>query len=277
MKRRARPVRSTAFRRPVYRRYDQSVTIPFRTGVPRKRALRQAQTRARIRAISLPRLLSGSTVLAVALISVWIGFSDTFYVRRPVVTGNLRVPAQSIVAGSRIAGMHVLWLNTKETEVTLLREVPQLESAHMSCRLPADCSIAVSEREPLLAWRWGQAVVWIDRAGVAFPAQGDAPDLLTVESIDAPAPVPGQKIDQKLMSAIVSASVELPDVGRYRYTLARGLEFDDPKGYPVYLGAGANMQDRATVWRALRDDLSRREIVPAYIDVRFPLAPYYGR
>ena len=276
MKRRGRPNRRT-----LYRRYDQVLTSPIRlappstalrTG-PRQRALRQAETRE----INWPRVLSGSIMVAVVLVSLWIGFSDTFYVHTPGVTGNVRVLTPTIVAGSGIVGLHVMWLNAQEVEASLLKAVPQLASAQLTCELPANCSIAVSEREPLLAWRWGQAVVWIDREGVAFPAQGNAPDLLTIESTDAPAPLPGQHIDPKLMSAIVSVASELPKVRRYRYSTDRGLEFQDQNGYPVYLGAGANMADRVAVWRALRDDLAARRIAPKYIDVRFPLAPYYER
>jgi len=66
-------------------------------------------------------------------------------------------------------------------------------------------------------------------------------------------------------------------VRAYRYSTGRGLEFADPDGYPVYLGSGSNMSDRAAVWRALREDLAARGIAPKYIDVRFVLAPYYER
>ncbi|HJW82974.1 MAG TPA: hypothetical protein VJ754_01600 [Anaerolineae bacterium] len=275
MKRRGRPAR-----RATYRRYDQAVTSLLwpvsdraHRAPSRRRALRQAETHA----ILGPRVLSGSIVAALMLVSVWAGFSDTFYVRAPIVTGNSRVPAPTIVAGSGIAGMHVMWLNARQVETAMLRAVPQLQSAQLACELPANCSIAVSEREPLLAWRWGQAAVWIDREGVAFPAQGDVPGLLTIASTEAPAPLPGRKLDQKLMSAIVSLASELPKVRRYHYSTERGLEFQDERSYPVYLGTGANMADRVAVWRALGDNLAARRITPKYIDVRFPLAPYYER
>ena len=275
MRRRGRPARRTT-----YRRYDQAVTrslwpVSDRSHLApsRRRAMRQAETHA----IHAPRVLSGSIIAALMLVSAWIGFSDTFYVRAPVVTGNSRVPTRTIVAGSGIAGMHVMWLNAPRVEAALLQAATQLQSAHLACELPAHCSIAVSEREPLLAWRWGQAVVWIDLEGVAFPAQGDVPGLLTIESTEAPAPLPGQKLDQKLMSAIIALASELPKVRRYHYSTERGLEFQDERSYPVYLGTGANMADRVAVWRALGDTLAGRGITPKYIDVRLPLAPYYER
>jgi cell division septal protein FtsQ len=224
-----------------------------------------------------PRAVSGAIVLAIAVLGVWIGFDDAFYAAAPVVTGRSRVPAEEIVRGSRLEGLHVLWVNSREVEATLLQTTPAIRAARASCALPADCTIAVAEREPLFAWRWGQATVWIDQAGVVFPARANGPDLVTVESVDAQPPPPGQQVDPSRMTAIVAAMQALPDVRAFRYSAARGLELADPGGYPVYLGTGSNMSDRAAVWRALRADLAGRGITPKYIDVRFPLAPYYER
>ena len=30
------------------------------------------------------------------------------------------------------------------------------------------------------------------------------------------------------------------------------------------------------IWKALRDNLIAREVQPKYVDIRYPLAPYYG-
>jgi hypothetical protein len=118
--------------------------------------------------------------------------------------------------------------------------------------------------------------MWIDRSGVAFAAQGEATGLVTVDAVDAPALVPGERVEPEVLAAMATTLDALPEVRAFRYSTARGLEFDDPSGYPVYLGTGSNLDDRIAVWRALRADLAAREIAPAYIDVRFPLAPYYA-
>lgn len=270
MKRRGRPAR------PTYRRYEATAQLlpsaRSRAATPR-RALRQAQ----IPALDRPRLMSLALLAAIALAGVWIGFDDAFYVHGVSVTGNARVLAAEIVAGSRLAGQHALWINPGDAEAALLRAVPSLETARVTCALPADCSIEVTERRPFAAWRWGQAEVWIDRTGLVFAARGDAPDAITIDAVDAPIWVPGQRLEPELLTAIAAATAALPDVRAYRYSTGRGLEFDDPSGFPVYLGVGSDMIDRVTVWRAIRQDLTERGLTPSYIDVRFPLAPYYGR
>lgn len=272
-----------------YRRYKAVAVAPLRLTrdtTTSRRSLRQAEARG----FNHPRAVSGALVVAVALVGIWIGFDESFYVSVPSLTGHRRVPAVEIVSGSGMAGLHALWVNSSEIEAALLRALPSLSAARVSCALPATCTIAVTEREPFLAWRWGQAEVWVDRGGVAFAAPGGpaplplaevagqaAPQRLVVESIDAPGLAPGQQVDPQAMSTMVAAAAALPDVRAYRYSAARGLEFDDPNGFPVYLGVGSNVSDRAAVWRALREDLAARGITPTYIDVRFPLAPYYGK
>ncbi|HLF29169.1 MAG TPA: cell division protein FtsQ/DivIB [Anaerolineae bacterium] len=271
MKQHRRPAPKATYRR--YAAVMAPAVRSVREPVSSKRRLQQAEAREWDR----PRAVSASLVVLVALLSAWVGFGDTFYVPIPKVIGNALVPAEEIVASSGLTGLHVAWVSSPAIRSALLHRTPALREARVSCALPADCSIAVVEREPLFAWRWGQAQVWVDAAGIVFPAYGRLPDLLTIESSDVQLPQPGRSVDPKLLTAIVSIAQALPEVRAYRYSAARGLEFTDREGYPVYLGSGSNMADRVLVWRILRDDLAARSLKPAYVDVRFPLAPYYGK
>jgi hypothetical protein len=54
------------------------------------------------------------------------------------------------------------------------------------------------------------------------------------------------------------------------------LEFNDERGFPVYLGLANDMSDRVMIWKALRDSLAARDVLPKFVDIRNPLAPYYG-
>lgn len=274
MKQRRRPAR-----RPQRgaRRYEV-VALPTLRGSTRGAYVRHQNLRqAREFRIDRGRLVSLAVLMTLVLAGVWIGFDETFYVSVPGVTGQTRVPVDDIARASGLIGLHVAWANSTEVESRLLEALPSLRAARVTCSLPADCAITVAEREPFLAWRWGDALVWVDQDGVVYAARNGLQDVLTIESSDVQPPPPGQRVDSDLMAAIVAAARALPEVRIFRYSAARGLEFTDASGYPVYLGTGSNMADRAVVWRALREDLASRGIEPVYIDVRFPLAPYYGR
>ncbi len=274
MKHRRRPAR-----RPQRgaRRYE-AVALPALRGSTRGAYVRHRNLRqASEFRIDRGRLVSLTVLMTIVLTGVRIGFDETFYISVPGVTGQTRVPVDDIARASGLIGLHVAWANSAEVESRLLEALPSLRAARVTCSLPADCAITVAEREPFLAWRWGGALVWVDQDGVVYSTRNGLQDMLTIESSDVQPPPPGQRVDSDLMTAIVAAAQALPEVRMFRYSVARGLEFTDASGYPVYLGTGSNMADRAVVWRALREDLASRGIEPLYIDVRFPLAPYYGR
>jgi len=259
------------------RRYE-AVALPALRGSTREAYARHRKLQqARVFRIDRRRLVSLTMLATAVLAGVWIGFDGTFYISVPRVTGQARVPVEDIARASGLIGLHIAWANSAEVESRLLEALPSLRAARVTCSLPADCIIAVAEREPFLAWRWGDALVWVDQDGVVYSARSGMQDVLTIESSDVQPPPPGRRVDPDLMTAILSAAQALPEVRTLRVSAARGLEFTDASGYPVYLGTGTNMADRVAVWRALSEDLASRGIQPAYVDVRFPLAPYYGR
>ena len=274
MKHRRRPARRP--QRGAWR--YEAVTLPTLRGLTRGAYVRHRnlQQASEFR-IDRSRLVSLAVLMTIVLTGVWIGFDEAFYISVPGVTGQTRVPMDDIARASGLIGLHLAWVNSAEVESRLLEALPSLRAARVTCSLLADCAITVAEREPFLAWRWGDALVWVDQDGVVYSARNGLQDMLAIESSDVQPPPPGQRVDPDLMTAIVAAAQALPEVRIFRYSAARGLEFTDASGYPVYLGTGTNMADRAVVWRALREDLASRGIEPVYIDVRFPLAPYYGR
>jgi cell division septal protein FtsQ len=226
-----------------------------------------------------PRVWSGALLIVVIGLAIWFGVDDRFYASNLKVTGNARTSAAVIAKASGLLGVQAFWLNPAEAERKLLAAVPQLRGVQVTCQFPASCAIKVDERKPLVAWQYGSATTWIDQDQVAFAAEGQAAvePVITIVAPQGPALFPGQKADPKLVQAALSIAQAMPDVQRYRYTAAYGLEFDDPRGFPVYLGLSSDMTERAAIWKALSAQLTAQNIQPQFVDVRYPLAPYYGQ
>ena len=231
-----------------------------------------------LEAIARPRVLTGFLLVVVIGLAIWMGADDQFYISGLRVTGNLRTPSLDIALKSGIVGLHIFWFNASETEVQLPKLLPSIKRARVTCDFPAKCTISVQERMPLVAWQYGGVTTWIDADRIAFAAQGSNPpdSLITIVAPQGPALFPGQQADPQLVDAALAVAQALPEVHRYRYTKTFGLEFDDPRGFPVYLGLNQNMADRISIWKALSAELAARNIQPRFVDVRFPLAPYYG-
>jgi POTRA domain-containing FtsQ-type protein len=223
------------------------------------------------------RSVSIALLVIVIGLAIWLGLDDRFYVNSIKVTGNDRLNAADIVQKSGAQGTHIFWLKPDEVAQQLPTVMPSISSAKMSCDFPSDCTLSVVERQPIVAWQYGSAVTWIDTDRIAFAAEGKSShSLITIVAMQGPALFPGQHADQQLIEAALAIAQALPEVHTYRYSPAHGLEFDDARGYPVYLGLGSNMADRVMVWRSLSTYLASRDITPKFVDVRYPTAPYYG-
>ncbi len=251
-----------------YRRYE-TATLAGRI---------ETIARPTFEAVTSSRVMAGALLIIVAGIAVWLGLDDRFYVRQIDVTGNSFTPSSEIIRSSGVAGTHIFWVNSSEVEAQLLRAQPSIKKASVTCRLPAVCSIDVQERTPLIAWQYGNAVTWIDADSAAFAARETQQDLklITIKATQGPALFPGRLADPKVVQAALSVARLMPEIRSYRYSGAHGLEFDDERGFPVYLGLGEDMSDRVMIWKALREDLSQRNVQPKFVDIRYPLAPYYG-
>ena len=57
--------------------------------------------------------------------------------------------------------------------------------------------------------------------------------------------------------------------------MEHGLEFQSDRGFPVYLGLGENMADRAMMWKATEAELDQLDVTPEFVDLRYPVAPYF--
>jgi cell division septal protein FtsQ len=209
-----------------------------------------------------------------AILYLWL--SDTFYVTRIGVAGNVLTPAQEIVQASGIGGQHMLWVNHAAASERVANGIPSIKSARVDCQLPNRCVIKVQERQPSVAWRFGGAVTWIADDGMAFAAKRDANlPLITIDAPQGPALLPGKEADQRIVKAAVAVAKAMPSVRSYKYTVEHGLEFQSEDGFPVYLGLGENMADRAMMWKAVEAELKAQGVIPQFVDLRYPVAPYF--
>ncbi len=220
-------------------------------------------------------LIMVAAVVVGAILFIWL--SDTFYVTRLSVVGNALTPAQEIVQISGIGGQHMLWVNHAEASERIVNGIPSIKSARVDCQLPNRCVIKVQERKPTVAWRFGGAVTWIADDGMAFAAYRNVEmPLIMIDAPQGPALLPGKEADQRIVTAAVAVARALPGVRQYKYTVEHGLEFQSEQGFPVYLGLGENMTDRAMMWKAVEGELNHLGVTPQFVDLRYPVAPYFA-
>lgn len=235
-----------------------------------------AATRASVRWIRGLLLLVAFVVLVGAL---WLTVDDRFYIYRTEIVGLGRLSPDEVFQASGLPGLHVLWVRSAECEARLLNTLPTLESAQVACRLPARCTITVTERQPRLVWNEDGQLWWVDAQGVVFPAeitaQDTSPDAWSVRG-----PLPrGEdgELDERVRVALAELWAAGVDISpELYYVPGRGLILTDERNWRVIVGQGPGMDRRLQVLETLAADLEARSLTPRFVDVRFADAPYYS-
>ncbi len=181
---------------------------------------------------------------------------------------------------------------------------PELTNIHLRISLPNGITVSAAERQPIMAWKAGDQVYWIDAEGVVMPARGDAGQLLTVESSGVlPLSRPARQInnvvdyarmviesktasfdpqesinyfDPAVLKAAVEMSTLMPAGATLVYDSISGMGWNDPGGWKVYFGNDlSNIQFKQAEYQAIMQQLSGQGITPVMISVKHIDSPYY--
>lgn len=220
------------------------------------------------------RLLSVLLLIAASWIFYWFGTNEMFYVRGLRVEGSERVDEAELMLTSGLAGINIFWVDTRAAEQAI-EELPDIASARVHCSLPADCAVHLVERKPLFVWLQGDARAWIGTDGMVLPARGDFAEAIVLEASASTALRPGDQVDLDLVTAVEQLQRLRPEIPMYQFSDEYGLSFRNAHGWLVRLGGGPQMETKLRVLDALTEHLATQGIAPAFVDVRFPEAPYY--
>lgn len=220
------------------------------------------------------RPISAFLLIVAAWLVYWFSSEDMFYIQSIQVTGSKRLTEAELMGISGLEGVNIFWVDTRVVEETI-EEMPDIASARVHCGLPADCVIDLVERQPLFVWLQGQAKAWIGSDGTVLPARGDLSDALVLNASGSTALKPGDRVGSELVTAVTELQRLKPEIRVYDYSNEYGLSFRNSHGWQVRLGKGPEMEAKLKVLDALTQYLAGHGIVPSFVDVRFPDAPFY--
>lgn len=217
-----------------------------------------------------------STLLLAA--TAWLGYiffgTDDFYVYGATVEGSLVVPSEEIFEVSELDSQSIFWVNPERT-AKAIAHLPDIKSAEVACRLPAQVTIRIVERQARVVWQWQDRQFWVDDHGVVLNPRGVLPDALSVHDRSADPPRLGGRVDARAVIAAQQLCDLRPQLRAVIYHPERGLMLESQGGWLVYLGVGDDMAPKLAILEALEEDLREQGVRPAYIDLRYPQRPTY--
>jgi cell division protein FtsQ len=204
-------VRNTSFGTPIRR--QAAVSQPRRQYYV---ALDTPGTELRLPALPVIRpgwrLLSTTIALGCLVALVSLLFSPFFKVGPVEVLGMERLTAPEVQAVISLENLSIIEVNSTDIKNQLIEKFPDLEQVAVAVALPASVTVTVKERTPVVAWKKGDSISWVDSSGIIFPKRGDVADLLTIHSEEAPPlyvapqPVDDQALTQDANSSAVTGA-----------------------------------------------------------------------
>lgn len=275
---------------------------------PRRRArLPLDSTGAEVKLPSVPslnvgwRLLSGVMTAAMswAIFAFWS--SPEFEVQSVEILGLQSVSQAEVFAQLQVVGEPVFMIDPQAIGKMVLKKFSALEDVLVEVSYPAEITITVTERQPVVAWEQaGIASWWIDNNGMKFESLGSNEGLVVVHALAAPPSLPasfeeeeeGQKEEEKedqaefevtqlltpeMVEAILYLAEHAPENSKMIYDGRHGLGWADlDKNWNVYFGKKLdNLPVRLAIYQTIVKDLAGKKWSPLFISVEYLRSPYY--
>lgn len=223
------------------------------------------------------RMFSTFIVVSLSILLFLFFSTDLFYVHSIAVGGLKYMSKEEIFALTNIANMQIFWVDPQEVRRNILRS-PTVAEADVQVGWPPQMvQISIQEREPAVVWVQSGLPTWVDIQGRVMSQREDRSDLLQVQSDVADGPL-GQNV--QLEVDIISGALQLkalnPSMTTVRYNPAKGLGYQDQRGWMAWFGVGTDMPEKIAIYNAIVNNLIERGVQVSEINVVNPDAPFYS-
>jgi len=247
-------------------------------------------------------LLAGA--FSFAIFTAWQ--SPNYMVSTVHIEGLQRLPENDVLDVLDIYGLHIFTLEPEGVSQLIHQHFPEFRDVQVKLSLPAQVSIHVVERQPMIAWQLKDDLLWVDSDGYLIPARGEVNHMLTIQADGLPSyhligkedistenvirdkpifkeymddlvffSIPKQ-IDGNLLTAILQLNAWMPDESMLLYQEKRGIGWTDIRGWDVFVGSKLeNINDKMLMYETIVRKLEEQGIQPSIVSVEFLHAPYY--
>ncbi|MCO5176030.1 MAG: FtsQ-type POTRA domain-containing protein [Thermomicrobiales bacterium] len=150
--------------------------------------------------------------------------------------------------------------------------LPYVEHVSVRTSFPDKVTIAVIERQPVVAWKTGDSIALIDQRGHVLTDSRPLPDGLPSVINELEAPSVGQTLDPAIVASVIAAADTLGEVAdALRWTTDDGLVAALRDDRQVIFGSPDRMPMKLAVYQTVAAGGSVWEV----LDLREPDRPYY--
>jgi hypothetical protein len=218
------------------------------------------------------RLLSGLLLLLSGW-GLWSMYTEPrWQVQWVEVIGCSLVPVEAVVRESGLAEAWIIGLDP-EAVAARVAAIPVVVEARVEIVAPSKVRVTVVEDRPIVTLRVGEQDRWILERGDVVDPVGEVPGLPAIRIAEATWPV-GVDV-RRLLEGVRRLAAVFPEQPEFTYSLEHGFVIASELGFPVYLGDAGDLGRKLELLELLEDDLVRRGIRPAFVNLRTVDGAYY--
>jgi hypothetical protein len=223
-------------------------------------------------------LLLGGLIALIFYVSV----AEQFFIYDAKIIGSHHIDRDKIYQAAGVHEQNIFWVRPERVSDAVTSLVG-IRSAQVHCSLPAELTITVTERKPVVLWRSETQAgdLWLDEEGIVLPYPGVISETVFVLGSSERDLSEGDRLEPDgIVPSVQQIAASLPEVKLFEYDQDHGLSFTQttPHGsWPVYLGDSKDIERKVQIVRALTDYFNAEKTSPAYIDVRWAEYPVYGK
>jgi hypothetical protein len=230
------------------------------------------------------------------------------------VQGLQRISEEQVLQEIQLDGLRIFAIDRNEIRASLQRTFPEMWDISIHLVMPNQVSIRLIERQPMIAWDYGEIKMWIDAEGYLIPARTEGLDVLTIKADALPAYVLAinntkrsnpedeeviqniiydkpvikgnlqeslffafqKQITPNLLTAILQLNAWMPEEKELLYEAMRGVGWKDVRGWNVFIGSKLeSINDKMVMYETIIRQLEKEGIKPAMVSVEFLHAPFY--
>ena len=230
----------------------------------------------------LVRLPVAAVLAGLIALFVYVSVTEEFYVSGADVRGDHYVAEDAIYQASGVDRQNIFFIQPNRVAEAVV-QLDGIKAARVRCRLPAQLTIEVTERQPVVLWHaeslgndW-----WLDEEGVVLSYHGIVSDTVIVIDYSERQLKIGDRVEPEgIVGSVQQLASSLPEVSIFYYQPDRGLSFVQDTAFgswPVYIGDSSDLARKLLVLQALKAFFVEHEMRPTYVDVRWADYPAFGK
>lgn len=228
------------------------------------------------------RWVSGILTLIFGIMTACYAFLPQFRFNEINITGMKKISKDEIIYFSGAMGEPIFTVDPAGIRSTLLRHYHDVYDAEVTIGFPAEMTIDLKERVPVVEWDFGGSRFWIDKEGTVLNESNSQETTIHVYADSFPGANDQEDrniplyFSKDVLHTIETMGKNVPADKPLYFTYKNGFGWDTNDGWRIFFGkTDTDMDEKLRMEQSLTAYFHENEIQPVFVSLEFKDAPYY--